>query len=414
MSEPLQLLLPPKDYQAVGIRFAVDNRYTLNGDQMGLGKTLQALGAVAEVQAKKVFVVCPAILVFNWRAEIEKFLGPEAGERFFVVSYDSLHKFESLSGFDFVIADEAHYVKNLDAKRTKKLHDLLEKSRPGHFMALSGTPIKNAVPEIYSLLKLCWYGGRYSEFDMFSKSIYGFLHKFTTKKTVYLGSKQITKWDGIRNVDQLKALIKPVYIRRKTEEVLSLPPKNYQEILAAETSEFDQAIKEAWENYSGGKDKKLFSSAKAVSALAKVPFTTKFAVDMLEGGVDRVIVFTDHVQSARALATSFLTYKTHLITGETPPADRAAMIEDFEEGLVQGLVATIGAMSVGVNLTSCSRMIFNDLPWVPADLAQAEARIHRIGQVNHCFYYYILASRQDQIIYRTLAAKKKLIEKSGV
>jgi SNF2 family DNA or RNA helicase len=69
-------------------------------------------------------------------------------------------------------------------------------------------------------------------------------------------------------------------------------------------------------------------------------------------------------------------------------------------------------MSVGVNLTSCHHMVFNDAPWVPADMAQAEGRIHRIGQSRSCFYYYILASRVDQRIFRTLAAKRALLEKA--
>jgi SNF2 family DNA or RNA helicase len=410
MTAPLKLRLPPKDYQADGIRFAVEKRYSLNGDQMGLGKTCQALGAVAAVQAQKILVVCPSFLVFNWRDEILKFLGPEAAERFHVVSYNSLHKFSAIDGFDFVIADEAHYVKNFDAKRTTKLHELVEKRRPPHFMALSGTPIKNSVPEIYSLLKLCWYGGRYPEFDVWSKSMYGFLHKFTHKKTEYFGSKQITKYEGLRNPEELKALIRAVYIRRKTEQVLTLPPKTFQEILAAETSEFDEEIKAAWEGYGGGKDQKLFTSAKAVSALAKVKHTVGFAEDLLEQG-ERVVIFSDHVQAATEIAAAL---GGVVITGSVDAEARAQAVRAFEDGAIKVLVGTIGAISVGINLTSCSRMIFNDLPWVPADLAQAEGRIYRIGQVNPCFYYYILASRQDQVIYRTLVAKKKLIEAVGV
>lgn len=309
-----------------------------------------------------------------------------------------------------VLVHNCHYVKNLEAKRTEKLHELLEKRQPPHYLALSGTPIKNSVPEIYSLLKLCWYGGRYPEFDKWSRSIYGFLQKFTTKKTIYIGSKAITKYDGVRNVEELKALIRPVYIRRKTEEVLTLPKQNFQEILLSQSDNFDATLRGAWDAYEGGGNKAVFSSAKAVSALAKVPHTVAFAEDLLTN-TDRVVVFTDHVQAATEIHKKL---GGGLVTGGVPADERAALIRSFEAGEIPALTATIGAMSVGVNLTSCSRMVFNDLPWVPADLAQAEARIHRIGQKHPCFYYYMLASRQDQVIYRTLAAKKKLIAEVGV
>jgi SNF2 family DNA or RNA helicase len=72
------------------------------------------------------------------------------------------------------------------------------------------------------------------------------------------------------------------------------------------------------------------------------------------------------------------------------------------------IVATIGSMSVGVNLQAANYMVFNDYPWVPADLAQAEKRIHRIGQKSNCFYYYIFSSGVDENIFQTILDKLKI------
>lgn len=408
----MRLKVEPYDYQLRGIEFAFKKRYSLNGDKMGLGKSLQGLGLAVKANAKKTLIVCPAFLVFNWREEIQKFLPEEFRDRFDVVSYDGMTKMATLAGYDVVIGDEIHYVKNLQAQRTKKLHELMEKSPPKYFVGLSGTPIKNAVPEFYSLLKLCWYGKNYPEFDTYSRSPYGFLGKFTTKKTIFLGGRQISKYEGVRNADGLRTLIKPVYIRRRTEEVLSLPEQVFQEVLISDKAVFDDKVKDAWENYLGGKNRNLFVSNKAVSALAKVAFTVEFVRGLL-AETDRVIVFSDHVQAVKEIFSAFDVGDSRFITGETTMAARANIIKEFEGGKCKVLVATFGAMSVGVNLTSCSRMVVNDAPWVPADMAQAEARIWRIGQTKKVSYHYILASRTDQIIYRTLAAKKKLLEQVG-
>lgn len=408
----MRLKIEPYDYQLRGIEFAFTKRYSLNGDRMGLGKSLQALGLVTLAGANRVLVVCPAFLTFNWRNEIEKFLGAEHQDKFDVMSYDAMTKLKTIAPYDVVVVDEIHYLKNLQAQRTKTFHALMEKSQPKYFIGLSGTPIKNSVPEFYSLLKLCWLGGGYPAFDVYSKGPYGFLAKFTVKKTLFLGGRQITKYDGVRNVEGLKELIKPVYLRRRTEDVLSLPQQVFQEVLISDKSVFDEKVQAAWDSYLGGKNRNLFTSNKAVSALAKVSFTVEFVRGLLQE-VDRVIVFSDHVQAVKEIFTAFDVGDSRYITGETPMAARAGIVKEFEVGKCKVLVATIGAMSVGVNLTSCSTMVFNDAPWVPADMAQAEARIWRIGQTRKVAYYYILASKTDQVIYRTLASKKKLIERVG-
>lgn len=407
----MQLKVPLYDFQREGVAFALSRRYSLNGDKMGLGKTAQALALACEVEAKRVLVVCPAFLVHNWKNEIEKFIGAEHAYRFTAVSYDSIHRL-GLGSYDLVIADECHYIKSMYAKRTKAFHAFLETCEPKYFLGLSGTPIKNSVPEFYSLLRACWLGGDYPDFDHYSGSHWLFNHEFTHKKVTKYGSQRVTKFEGVRNVEKLRALIKPVYIRRKTEEVLSLPPQIRQEILIADKAETDQALEAAWDSYQGGKDVKNFSSGKAVSALAKADFTTELVKEMLPE-VGQVVVFTDHVQAASRIAEGFSPRDCRTVTGSTTMADRAAAVDALNAGDTKVLVATLGALSVGVNLTGCSHMVFNDVGWVPADLDQAEARIHRIGQAKTCVYKYVLASKVDQMILQTVKKKRALIAEVG-
>ena len=81
----------------------------------------------------------------------------------------------------------------------------------------------------------------------------------------------------------------------------------------------------------------------------------------------------------------------------------------FQEGKLDVIIATIGAMSVGVTLTKSRNMIFNDLPWVPGDIAQAEKRCHRIGQTGIVTIHRMFYGKIDLKIGREITKKLKTI-----
>ena len=148
------------------------------------------------------------------------------------------------------------------------------------------------------------------------------------------------------------------------------------------------------------------STAKSAMALAKVSDTAKLAREIIESGSGPVIVFTDHIDSAKEIAS--LTGGVS-ITGATPVKKRADIVDTFQAGNIDVLVCTIGSMSVGWTLTASNRIIFNDLNWCPADNAQAEKRIHRIGQDRPCFVTTVVAGGIDARIAETLREKMKVI-----
>lgn len=405
-------------YQKAGVAFAYEKKYGLLGDRMGLGKSLQFLALCAKLHDEnpkaRFLVVCPAFLCTNWRAEISKFLGDEYHNHFDVCSYESLKHYEEFfPSYLAVAADEVHYLKNTKAKRTQTFHDFIEDHRPKYFLGLSGTPIKNRVPEFYSLLKLCWLGGLYPEFSKFSRSEWLFTREFTNLKILRIGLRKIQKPEGIRNVEALKALIKPVYLRRRAEDVLDLPPVVRQEVLIADKAKTDTLLAMAWEAYESGTKSQSFSSGKAVSALAKTAFTVEYVNEVLQT-TQKVIIFSDHVQAVKKIHSEFPPEKARYLTGETPAHIRKEIVDSFNDDDVDILVMTFGAGAVGFNITGANYMVFNDVPWVPADWDQAEKRMHRIGQDKTCFYAYIMASKVDQRIFRTLQAKRKIIEKVDV
>jgi SNF2 family DNA or RNA helicase len=124
--------------------------------------------------------------------------------------------------------------------------------------------------------------------------------------------------------------------------------------------------------------------------------------DLLNEFVNKkIVVFTDHLDTADELSKAFNCQK---ITGQVPMNKRNDIIEDFKNNSPV-LVCTVGAAGVGLNLQFANIMIFNDLPWVPGDLAQAEKRIHRIGQTDKCYYFYVLDTGLGALIYKVLVSK---------
>jgi SWI/SNF-related matrix-associated actin-dependent regulator 1 of chromatin subfamily A len=101
--------------------------------------------------------------------------------------------------------------------------------------------------------------------------------------------------------------------------------------------------------------------------------------------------------------------KSYCITGQVKDILRQDYIASFQNGKAKVLVATIGAASTGFTLTAARHLVFNDLPWVPADIDQARKRIHRVGQARGCVIHYMLGSPVDLYIKDKLLAKRKTL-----
>lgn len=404
-----------KEYQRDAVAFHLKAGYSICAFQMGLGKTVVAL-AMAVATKSETLIVCPAFLIPNWKEEINKFT--DSPNKFTLVSYSSLKKVkDKFEKFNLVICDEVHYAKHLTAKRTQLLHELIRVHRPKYFIGLSGTPVQNRVPEFYSLLKLCSYGNKYPAFKKYSGSDWVFNMKFCNKKQFAITRQirgemktiQITRWEGMRNLADLKLLLKPVYNRKKDDGSLNLPSMQFHKIQMSEKSKMDVQLEKAWEIYEGAKgDNPAASSSKAVNALAKIDFTYEFVMDRIEEA-EKFIIFTDHVQAGVELKAKF-GGSAELITGSVPADIRHQLVTKLNSGEIKILISTIGSLKEGANIVGVNHMVFNDFPWVWAVMHQVIKRMHRIGQVKACHYYYILSGKADKKILETVRKKAKLME----
>ena len=412
------------DFQTEAVKYILERCYCILAYDAGVGKTPITIATSLNVTGTTLVVV-PAFLKVNWLSEYNKFtptldviiVNKVSDIRkcdVMVVSYSMikklLHDLIKIA-FNFIALDEVHYIKNLSSLRTKAIHNLISSTQPEYCVGLSATPIKNRVSEFYSLFKICSYvkfpTNGLSVMSKF-RTLFSFATYFSNPIEMNIGGRKITKFEGHRNVGELKELMANKYKRKKISECVTLPKLSYKEVLVKDTSA-EKSLAQAWEDY--GAESTVFPVAKAVNALSKAKYTSEYVLELLES-VDSVVVFSDHVKAVEEI-TNLLTAKRVKvvgITGQTVVNKRAEYVKQFQEKKIQVLVATIGALKEGVTLTATNHLIFNDISWVPADNFQAERRIYRISQTLPCLVHFILSGKIDKHIVKTLQKKQATIE----
>jgi SWI/SNF-related matrix-associated actin-dependent regulator of chromatin subfamily A-like protein 1 len=404
------------------LAFGMANPYVLYRLPMGFGKTALAIALQAQFPSLKVLVVCPAGLKLNWKKEINKFrdnmkitvisksldIKKPTDSDFVIVPYSLLQNAECLFEWaDIVVADEAHNLKSMDAKRTQKFHQYVYENSIKRLYLMTGTAIKNRVWEIYSLMALCYYNPAAKDtkfLDMYPDHI-TFADKFSHRVEFekYIGNKRIKilNWRGLKNVDELKHWLRPISRKRDPKS----GPVIINNILISETDNLN--LLADFEKVFEGLGDSIMSDVKAEAAAAKVPYTIEYIEGILDE-VGKVIIVSDHVEPALRIAAHF---KVTPITGSTNSDKRQEIVNDFEDGKTSVLVGTIGTLKEGYNLTSCWNMVLNDFCWVPGDLDQLYARINRRGQTKQCVIHAILGSPQDDTILGRLEEKREVIKR---
>ena len=427
----------PYQFQRESAEFLLHAGYGISADEMGLGKTLEGILVILAGFAEgpsKALVVCPNSLKINWVRELEtwaphlrvvwsrdgKKLPKSFGE--YDVAIINYEQFKYSAGLfseaHTIVADEAHYLVNLWSGRTDIFHHHIARVRPKRLVLLTGTPIKNRTQELYSLLVLCsmrpdappGYDVR-GEFP----TVLQFMETFCHKRPIFERGRKGFEYYGLKNRERLDRLLDGKVIRHAEKDCSDLPPSTrtvHEVELPDVDSIFDAELKTAWEDFQANRRTQFLAAKKAACAVYKVPATVERAEALLAAGMGPLVIFSDHVDSAKLLSAALAKkYTVGLIHGEVDLKFRQAWIDGFQSGKVDVLVATIPALKEGVTLTRSNRLIYNDLPWEPASLEQSAKRIHRIGQTRPCFVDIIALTGMDAMIARVLAKKMNVIDK---
>jgi len=395
-------------YQAVGIHYIMQNPYCILGDDMGLGKSFQWTAAMLKLQGPSA-ICCPAYLRGTWKAELEKICKREEDIRnIHITSYSKSKDFEDLlltHNIKKVGFDEAHYLKNIKAQRTDNILGALENVSMDRITLMSGTPIKNRIPEWYTLLTIIHYHLGTDFLEKFPNE-WVFSEYFCKKKTFRLKKghgRQITTYYGVRNRAELLSYIRPIMLRRLAKDVLDLAEPKHLYVDADVSQIYDEELKKAFET---GKDTK----AKRLSALSKVGFTANHVKSILETG-DKAVMFTCHPEAAYQMKEKLKKFKFECITGDVPVEKRQPIVDRLQNGELDGLLCSIDASSTGYTMTAANHVVLNDEPYVVGTIAQAIARTNRIGQEKPVFVHHIGGSKIDTQINKALVSKMKDLER---
>lgn len=423
---------PPKPWQPKAIESLLANNRFILADDMGLGKTTSAIIATLESGAKKILIVCPASVKINWKKEIKNYTdrpvliveGRKWGSTydFYIINYDILKNYHTTDKknenddlklihnekFELAIVDEAHYVSNATANRTKLMNDILAKI-PKVWL-LTGTPMTNRPINYYNLLKIVnspvalnWqhYVKRYCK---------GFRFK----------SNGRTIWNtgGHSNLDELRERTKNIVLRRLKTEVPGLPDKTISPIfLELQSTFYNEELEEFMRIADDERRKESIAvtinrlvKVRQVIAYEKIPYTCELIDRCLE--LDKkVIVFTNFTMPLDMLHEKY-PKNSVIYDGRMSASKREDAKDKFQnDPKIKILIGNIVAAGIGINLTAAEVVIMNDLSFVPAQHAQAEDRAYRHGQQKDVLVYYpIFENTIEQIVYNILQRKKDIID----
>ncbi|EOY09748.1 Chromatin remodeling factor18 isoform 2 [Theobroma cacao] len=459
-------LLP---FQRDGVRFVLQHGgRALLADEMGLGKTLQAIAVAACIRDSwPVLVLAPSSLRLHWASMIQQWLnippsdivvifsqvggsnkggftilsskckdGIHLDGLFNIISYDLVPKLENVlmaSEFKVVIADESHFLKNAQAKRTTTSLPII-KARCGEASCKQFTKWNRKLCRKLNmqccLLELQLYPDQLScssrQLEALYPDVYRKIYEYGDR---YCKGGIFGTYQGASNHEELHNLMKAtVMIRRLKKDVLcQLPMKRRQQQVFLELTEKDmKKISSLFQelNLVKGKikarrseeevhslkliEKNLINKIYTDSAEAKIPAVLDYLETVIEAGC-KFLIFAHHQPMIEAIHQFLLKKKVGCIRidGATPASSRQALVNDFQEkDAIRAAVLSIKAGGVGLTLTAASTVIFAELSWTPGDLIQAEDRAHRIGQASSVNIYYLLANDTvDDIIWDVVQNK---------
>lgn len=367
-------------------------------DEMGLGKTLQVISVISDPGPEilgPVLVIAPGSLLENWRRELSRFAPhlqvlkhhgasrtgrPSDFDGFDVIvtSYDNAVRDQSLFlmiEWAAVVIDEAQYIRNPDAQRTRSVKRLRRKTG----IAVTGTPVENRLLDLWSIMDfvLPGYLGTAAEFER------------------HFGDDH----DGALS---LEPFVSPVLLRRRVADVATDLPERIDipqviELNDDEARRYDEIRQEIAAQYGQA------ATLVALTALRQFcahPFLldgvqgdpasfSKFKrLDDILGEVfarnEKAILFTSYNGMSDIIQNHIRrTYGVFCggIDGRLPIPERQPLIDRF--GQTPGAAALVlnpRAGGTGLNITAANHVIHYNLEWNPALEDQASARAYRRGQ----------------------------------
>ncbi len=437
-----------RDYQKDGVTWlnAIEESgfHGILADEMGLGKTIQTLASIQashnKCKANKTsLIICPTSLVQNWAVEAKKFIpdfkvGLIYGNNrqkvidnlkdydLVITSYALVRRdIEGYKDFRFhyVALDEAQHIKNPTTANARTSKEI----KADHRLMLTGTPVENAVREIWSLFDFIMPG--------YLGSVKEFQEKFERKSQE---ERQIA-------TQQLADKIRPFMLRRKKIDVCDeLPPKIeqvvYCELADKQRELYDNILVEAkrmlQKIHDEGVQKyriemlsvllrlrqlcchpmllpeEIRTSVEGITS-AKVDLFKELVMESIDSE-HRMLVFSQFT-GMLGLLREWLEeegIKYEYLDGST--TNRMARVDNFNnDTTIPIFLLSLKAGGTGLNLTGADTVIHYDQWWNPMVEDQATDRTHRIGQTKQVVAYKLVSKNTvEEKIVQLQDSKREL------
>ncbi|KAG0626380.1 hypothetical protein M758_2G121300 [Ceratodon purpureus] len=468
-----------KGYQLKGIKWMISLwQNGLNGilaDQMGLGKTVQTIGLLSHLKSKKIYgpflIVAPLSTLSNWVNEIKRFVptmnvllyhssggksgrddlrrkhmptgAPKESFPVIVTSFEVVmndRRFLAKYKWKYIVVDEGHRLKNFDCKLLRELKQLSAEN----LLLLTGTPLQNNLPELWSLL------------NFILPNIFTSLQEFQSWFDIAGrsgASENVLESRKLQVVSKLHHILRPFLLRRlKTDVEKSLPKKKeiilytpmtekqkeYNDVLVtktlneyfAEKSDNPGAMLKARLNnvcmqlrkncnhpdlFVSHFDTDDFSFPPAdelVAQCAKFKLMDRLLVHLRDRG-HKVLIFSQ-MTKILDLIEYYLEERGHnpcRIDGSVKQDVRQEQIKSFNEDKNRFVfILSTRAGGLGINLTSADTVIIYDSDWNPHADMQAMDRCHRIGQTRPVHVYRLATAKSVECRMLKVATGKLKLE----
>lgn len=471
-------------FQAVGVEWMLTAGSGLLADEMGGGKTIQALTVLESLgaQAFPALVICPNSVKFNWEREAgiwsplantyvvhgsaterRRIIEKAAGDPFalVVINLEATRTLSKLAGYGSqalrrctscggkdpkikstgceahvkelnripwrtVICDEAHRIKDPNAKQTRAVWALGQQTTVARRYALTGTPLANNPSDLWSVMHFV----DHVEYPVKSK----FIGRYCLAAYGTYGGMEIKGLHPDTKAEFYK-FFDPRFRRMPKALVLQqLPPKQqstrYVELAPKQLKAYKTFEKEGAVFQPDGSlliapndlELRLRLLQLSSAALEDTPdgwrmYDPSPKVDevllILEEMGDRPLaVAAYHKQLINLLAARLDKDKISygLVTGDQKDFERELAIRDFQAGKLRVLAFTMATGGTGITLTAANTIVRMQRSWSMIDNKQTEDRVHRIGSEIHDSVHVIDIVSRETVEEQQLIT---LLEKSA-
>jgi superfamily II DNA or RNA helicase len=441
--------LPLYPYQERGALHLAYGRRALLADELGLGKTVQAIAAAEllrrEGRVKRTLIVCPESVRHQWQKEIFRFTGQEAfvadgpaAQRtqgygralpYVLVGYEHVvrdQKELAALAPDLIVLDEAQRIRNWRSKTA----DAVKRLTSPFAFVLTGTPLENRLDDLYSVMQFL------------DQRLLGPLWRFNQRYYVLDGASREAKVVGYKNLDDLRARLSRVLLRRRREDVAAELPERVQNtfevgMLEPQRKPYDEARSAIARVLGRGRaptaaereqitrhlarmrmacDAAELVGAESPETPPKLAELERILTDVLEDPAAKVVVSTEWEKAVQlvgrmldALAPGWLS-----ITGRVPVEKRRALLEKFRRDDGARVLVTTDVVGLTIEVDGPCYVVNLDVPWSPTRLEQRIARVATTGRARTVNVVNLVTAGAIEEAILILQGQKRALHDEGV